>query len=105
MSTPMEFLADEGDDGTRDWPSRRNREVQDASFSSSDDEGGVREYAASLVHVGNINTIMGGGAQAKLGARCIYGKPARSTCMQITTFTKFITRHGWPEIKTWIVTT
>jgi hypothetical protein len=70
MSTPMEISANEGDDGTRDWPSRRNREVPDASdseFTSSDDEGGDEEYAASPVHVGSGATVIGGGGGAGRG--------------------------------------
>ena len=62
MSTPMEFSTDEGDDGTWDWPSYRNREAPNASdseFSSSNDEGGVEEYVASPIHEGNGTAIMG----------------------------------------------
>jgi hypothetical protein len=60
----MELSGNEGDDGTRDWPSRRNREVPDASdseFVSSDNEGGVDEYARSTVHVGSGAVVIGGG--------------------------------------------
>jgi hypothetical protein len=64
MSTSMELSGDEGHDGIQDWPSRRNREVPDASdseFVSSDDKGGVDEYVGSIVHVGSGAAVMGGG--------------------------------------------
>jgi hypothetical protein len=64
----MEISTDEGDDGTQDWPSHRNREVPDASdseFSSSGDKGGDEEYDA--IHVGSGAAVRGGGGVARRG--------------------------------------
>jgi hypothetical protein len=62
MMRATDFSTNEGDDGTGDWPSHRNKvvgEVSDSEFSSSDDKGEVQEYMY-VNDVGRMSTVIGG---------------------------------------------